>query len=291
VNPNLRVNRAELIGVWEAETPVYQPGSMGISYDNLDIYTLHFTEDACHFLRWSDHIDKRFPQPDSQYRFFVGTAPSWSVSGNLLTFAENPYLYFNWNRDWVLPGLLSVTEFPQRFPLENNIDSVFSQIGNLRYSSYKAQSLDTFRLWSAKITPESTPVIDTTGDTIAFSTNWLVLGSPFEFRIISKGKEKDESNRESEAIRLVDRECFDRLITLAGVDTLCNVKVFFKRDRPAFPQIVANAQPMIFEVYTEGAFQDKPEYFENPLEIQPHEVPFSYLLNRHHFTQPEPAEE
>jgi hypothetical protein len=286
VDPDLKVSRSALIGVWEAETPVNDLANdfLGLTYHNLDIYALEFTEDEVHFLRWKDNINKRFPQPDSIYRFFVGTAASWSVSGNLLTFSENPYLYFDWNLDWVLPV------YDNFLPPVNNLDSVYSQIGDLRYASYKAESLDTLRLWSAKLTPESTPIADDAGDTIAYSRDWLVLGAPFEFRIISKGKESDESDRKSEAIRLVDRECYDRLINMAGIDSLCNVKVFFKRNRPAFSEIVANAKPIRFQISSGSVFQGKPEYFDSVLEIQPDEVPFSYLYWEY-FRQPEPIEE
>jgi hypothetical protein len=285
VDPDLKVSRSALIGVWEAETPIYAPYSMGLGYDDLDIYALEFTEDEVHFLRWKDNINKRFPQPDSIYRFFVGTAASWSVSGNLLTFSENPYLLFDWSREWALPV------YQGFLPPDNNLDSVYSQIGDLRYASYKAESLDTLRLWSADRTTEDTPIIDAAGDTIALSQTWLVLGGPFEFRIIGKAKESDRSDRKSEAIRLVDRECFDRLKSLAGVDTLCNVKVFFKRNRPAFTEIVRDAKPLRFEVATEGPFWGKTWYLDSVLEVQPDEVPFSYLHNADHFRQPEPAEE
>jgi len=209
-----------LYGVWEAST------KYDLSSSHVTSWNLYFTDSACYLIREirgnpSNDIgwDSLVSGSDGG-GFVVRTA--WSADSNKVTFQKNPYAVIDFSSKWTY---LSSAKTVDGAAL--TLRQLSSGIG---YRAYTYTSLDSLAWGLGRSIPFYAP-----SDTLDSVSYVYVPKAPYEFVVLSI---QDDAAEGTKAMHITDKPCYEKHSGASNIDKLCEVRVFYKRERAYFSEVI-----------------------------------------------------
>jgi len=205
VNTKLNLKKADLVGIWEHPEDV--AGGVGGMLGSTEYRVLFFSDTGTCFFIYQYPTNFFEPLVSGDTVSQEISQSGWSVDSNSVTFTEDPYLLLPLSETWPRVGKRML-----------GVSSTLKSVNGIHYLSWTYSSMDTLAYTRNIGNQDRNDSLKT--------VSIHVLKAPYEFTVLSI-----QSGSDGKELHLTDKHCYEQHIDqLDSIDSLCEVRVFFKRD-------------------------------------------------------------